>query len=82
MIPPCRKQRQVMADGGLALAELGAQGAHVALALGEDQDDLKPGGVADVLEQNRCAPGLLKPLLGAAEGLGLARGRFRSCGSS
>src|SRR5690348_5707870 len=46
------EQRQVVADGGLALAELGAEGADVLLALGEDQDDLQAGRVADVLQQD------------------------------
>ena len=60
------QQSQVMADGGLALAELGAQGTDVSLAIGQDQDDLEPGGIADVLEQDRRAAGDVKPLFGPA----------------
>src|SRR5262249_52789838 len=64
------EQGEMMADGRLTLAELGAQGADVPLPLGEDQDDLEPGGVADVLEQDRGAACLVIPLLGPADGLG------------
>ena len=51
-----------MADGGLALAKLGAQGANVPLAVGEDQDDLETSGVTDVLEQDRRAARDVIPL--------------------
>ena len=51
---------QVMADGGLALAQSGGQGPDVTLSLGEDQDDLEPGGVADVFEQNGARCGLVE----------------------
>ncbi len=75
-MPPCRKKRQVMADRGLALAQLGAKGSHVPLAFGKNQDDLKPRRVADVLEQNRCSTSLMISLLGSTESLWLARGRL------
>src|SRR3974390_1875996 len=73
------EQRQVMADGRLALAQLGTQGANVAFALGEDQDDLKAGGIAHMLEQDRRPLCLLEPVvgsfrLGLADGLGHDRG--------
>ena len=61
-----------MADGGLALAQLGAQGPDVPLAFGENQDHLKPRRVADVLEQDRCSASLMISLLGPADRLGLA----------
>src|SRR5271157_3207839 len=69
------QERQVVADGRLALAELGTQGADMALTLGEDQDHLKPGGVAHVLEQDRRPFGLLEPLIGGLDALGFAVGR-------
>ena len=60
-----------MAHRRLTLAELRAEGTDVAFALGEDQDHLEPGGVADVLEQDRGAFGLLETMV---DGLGdLAR---------
>ena len=65
------EQGQVVADGRLALAELGAEGADVALALGQDQDDLEPGGVADVLQQDRRPLRLLEPLVGCLAALAL-----------
>ena len=52
--PAVPQKREVMADGGLALAQLGAQRSHVPLAFGKNQDDLKSRRVADVLEQDRC----------------------------
>src|SRR5262245_33847324 len=70
----------MMADGGLALAELGAEGADMPLPLGEDQDDLEPRRVADMLEQDRRASRLVIPLLGPAEGPGLGPDRLgRRC---
>ncbi len=60
-----------MADGGLALAQLGAQGPDVPLAFGENQDHLKSGRVADVLEQDRRAASLMISLLGPRNALGL-----------
>jgi hypothetical protein len=41
---------EVMADGRLALAKLRAQGTDVAFAFGKNQDDLKPGRIAHVLQ--------------------------------
>ena len=61
----------MMADCGLALAELRTQGADVPLALGQDQDHLEPGRVADMLEQDRRTARLMIPLLGARTPLGL-----------
>src|SRR5271157_4868480 len=58
-----------------ALAELGTQGADMALTLGKDQDHLKPGGVAHVLEQDRRPFGLLEPLIGGLDASGFAVGR-------
>jgi len=52
-----------MAHRGLALAELGAKGADVAFAFGQDQDHLEAGGVAHMLEQDRRSLGLLEPLI-------------------
>src|SRR5262249_47226196 len=63
----------MMADCGLALAQLRAKRADVALTVGKDQDDLEAGRVADVLEQDRRAASLMKPLLCCPEALGLAR---------
>ncbi len=57
------EQGQVMADGGLALAQLVAKRADMALALGQGQDDLKPRRIADVLQQDRGATRLLEPLI-------------------
>ena len=62
--PAMAEQGQVMADGGLALAQLVAQGADMALALGEDQDHLQTRGVADVLQEDRRTSGLLEPIVG------------------
>ena len=65
------KQRQMMADGGLALAQLGAQGPHVPLAFGQNQDDLKSRRIADVLEQDRCCASLLYRCSGPLRAFGL-----------
>src|SRR4029077_2502367 len=70
-----------MADGGLALAKLRAQGTGVAFAFGKNQDDLKPGRIAHVFEQDGCSASLMISLLGAAEGLGLRGGRLGGWGT-
>ncbi len=68
------EQGQVMADGRLALAELGAKSTDVLFAIGEDQDYLEPGRVADVLQENRGTLGLVGSLISGLDGLGLRRG--------
>ena len=60
--PAVAEQGEVVADGRLALAELRAEGADVLLAVGEDQDHLEPGRVADVLQEDRGPLGLLRTL--------------------
>ena len=75
------QERQVMADRGLALAQLGAQSTHVPLSFGKNQDHLKSRRVADVLEQDRCSTSLMVSLLGPTNRLGLARGRLRGGGA-
>src|ERR1700734_3355671 len=70
------KQRQVVADGGLALAQLGAKRSDMPLAFGENQDDLKSRRITDVLQQDRCSTSLVVSLLGSAESLRFPRGRL------
>src|SRR4051794_12776090 len=70
-----------MADGRLALVEMLAEGTHVPFAFGQDHDDLEPGRIADVLEQDRRPPCLLEPMIGP---FGPGRGgprRHRQLGS-
>ena len=50
----------MVADGGLALVQLAAEPPDVPLALGEHGDDLEPGRVADLLEQDRRTLGSLE----------------------
>ena len=75
MMPPWRSRARWWLTAGWLWLSC-AQGADVPLALGEDQDDLKAGRVADVLEQDGCAAGLVEPLLGAAVRLGLRGDRL------
>src|SRR5205823_12581891 len=70
--PAVTEQGQVMTDGRLALAELRAEGADVLLPLGQDQDHLEAGRVADVLQEDRGALGVLEPLVGPLLGPGPA----------
>ncbi len=59
MIPPVAEQGEVVADGGLALAQLFAQRTDVPFAFGQHQDHLEAGRVTDLLPEQvrgRCAP--------------------------
>ncbi len=67
--PAVAEQGEVVADGGLGLAELLAEGADVVLGLGEEEDHLEPGRVADELEEDRRPPGGLRAVLGRLERL-------------
>ena len=62
--PAVSEEGEVVADGGLAHVQLLADGADVLLPLGEHEDDLEPGGVADLLEQDGRPLRLLEPLVG------------------
>ena len=71
--PAVTEQGQVVADGRLALAELRAKGTDVLLAIGQDQDHLEPGRVADMLQEDRSTLGLLRSLISGLDRLGLRR---------
>jgi len=79
------KQRQVMADSGLALAKLLAQCANMLFGFLKDQNDLEPGRIADVLQQGRGAPSVVDSVVRFLRGLwlgdpGRSLGRLRGLG--
>jgi hypothetical protein len=53
------EQRKVMADRGLALGQAKAEIVNVLLTFGQDQDELKPGRITNVSQEDRRATRLL-----------------------
>ena len=69
--PAVAKQRQVMADGGLALgAEVRAQLGDISLLLAQEHEHLQPSGIGHLLEQLRDAADLGERTARGRGGLG------------